>query len=405
MSKIARTVGKSGQEAGKPEALLLEISVACLTIASAVATYTGALHLVNGKPWTAAVFTVAIQGALLAVAHLAQRHQAQRSRALLVVAWVATASFSIFTSALGILDLQKKSIQNSHDRQDMQHTWAASADEVRGFYIGCRAWLSDALVSNVADLHAERERERSARRLHESYSRDDLYSLYRERRSLLAIEKELRNPPFIGSKAPDSVSDARADLDHTFAQADLIYSKMPKAFRTSQSAPVPPAEKAQPQSNQDLLIEEIHSGSVRGRVILGIAILLDALPAILLAALKRRRGLAAWIRDVRSAGRDLVSAVSENQTLHREHLRLSIEPGDLAGTVTFGSQARVLYPADLVNAFEQLEDSLARTMGSDVKIVSISNAAGAEIVPELPLIPQLDGDLIRLRVEARSELA
>jgi hypothetical protein len=151
-----------------------------------------------------------------------------------------------------------------------------------------------------------------------------------------------------------------------------------------------------------LLIEEIRSGSVRGKVILGIAILLDFLPVLLLAALKPRRSVADWIRAQRIAAHDLGAAILQKQMLYKEHLRISIEPGNRIGTVSFGAERRVLYPADLTGAFEELERSLAYEIGAVVKIVSIANAAGAEIVPELPLIPQLDGDLIRLRLETGS---
>lgn len=383
----------------------LSFSVIALAVASGVATYEGALRLVSGRQWVALCFTCGIQGGSLATAHLLSLNNSTnlRSKAMVFVAWLAATWFSVFTSSLGIMELQRAAIQGDHSHAAMQADWNASGDALRQFYTGAGSWVADNVVANQIALRRERTQELAARAQNQKYSTQDRDDLRWTASTLAKTQKQLSNVMPIGSVPPISVVDARGAMDRAFDQAASIYANMPGAFRATHSVPTQPKLQIQSEDPQDELVREIQSGSIQGRIILGIAVVLDLLPVLLYAALKRRRSAAQWIRDRKRNASELVAAVRESKPRHVEHLRILIEPYNIFGTVSLGSESRMVYPEDLSATFEQFEKSISQELGLSVSIVSIMTSSGAEIVPELPLLGQLEGDLIRLKVEAKEE--
>jgi hypothetical protein len=382
----------------------LSVSVVALAVASGVATYMGALRLVSGRPWVAWCFTFGIQGASLATAHLLSSPSVhRRSRVVVFVAWLAATWFSVLTSSLGILELQRDAIEGDNAHSSMQEQWNAAGDELRNFYTSARSWITDEILTNQAALRREHNQELTARARKEPYSHQERNNLLAGGATLTQLQKQLDAPLLIGSAAPQSLNEARETLDQAFNQAASMYATLPPGFRGAHDLPLPPRVQVQSEDSQAVLIRELQAGSVRGWVIVGIALVLDLLPVLLRAAVKRRRPAPQWIRDAKLGTRELVSAAWESRPVHVEHLRVLIEPYNIFGTVSLGSETRMIYPGDLTAAFEQFEKSISQELGKPVSIVSVMSSGGAEVVPELPLLSQLEGDLIRLKVSDREE--
>jgi hypothetical protein len=398
-----RRVLKEILNKGKTLNILTEVSVLALTICSWITSYIGALQLVNSDKLVALLFAVGIQGMMLVLAHTAARSTTtnhERANPLkLLLGWALCACFSIYTSALGAYQLQMGSVNSEHERQTVQQKWEAAANELSHFRTNALIWLGEKSRDLNTQISVEKKRIQAARANRRPYSNETLVQLTAQDKSIEAAKGVVGQVVQLSNSIPKSPEDARQEMDKAYASAAEAFSAMPAELRLSNPLPHPTPEPMLSEDRQTSFFAELKQKSAPAVVALVVAFLLDVIPLYIIWAHKPSRSLADRIRGFRVSSKATLAALKEDLKLHKHQLRVIVDGYDIESVINFGAAARVLYLNDLEDNFDQFERMLGDVVGHRVRIVSAKTVTGTEIVHSIPLISQLEGDVIRLSVE------
>jgi len=277
----------------------LELFIAARSLCSGLTTFLGARNLANESWLVAFLFTTGIQGSMFFVAHRATAAQPNgQGRRLfsLYASWLLLALFSVYSSALGMFELQQGSIKADHDRASLIQEWRAAVAELSDF----RAQALTAVRTRTRDTSLqpafEKNREIAYHRAHREYSPKEKQTLKSRLDALTGAEGKLGalKPP--AATPPSDLQQARAALDPAFAEAGDIYASLPEDIRSETRAPRRAFGAIAPEDLQKLFRLEMQTRSGPALFMVLIAFLLDFLPIALRYAGRPRRSLAEVIR-------------------------------------------------------------------------------------------------------------
>jgi hypothetical protein len=250
--------------------LTIEIGIACLIISSAITTFAGSRALMNRNLLVALFFTAGIQLSLYGLAHSISGTGKRMNRGILMLAWFVPASFSIFTSAAGVIDLKLAGIKRDQARQQVADQWKQESRAVLDFQANSRSWITQNKVENrLRQMHYDR------------------------------IAPFLDAIPNLPGALPESVEEARSMLDSAYASVRTAYSQMPSRFRAQ--FPLPQRAEYAPKSDDLFMIalSEIENRSRLGMMALAIAFLLDFVPVLLIFAHREVADISQKIYSIR----------------------------------------------------------------------------------------------------------
>src|SRR5215216_1484473 len=384
-----------------------EIVIIAGTVSSGVTTWVGAYKLVSESVLVATLLTVFFQGGLFTVAHLAtdknQPHRHPRKVALLA-AWLLLASFSVYASALGMFELVKPSLKSDNLRADVVTQWRDAEKEIATFKTNALGWLTKAKDQVNLKAHFERNRERVAVSKGRSYGATRRLTLAAQLETLTSAESAAQSVRLLSGTTPTKVEDAIKMLDDSFASAKTAYAVLPDEGKSVCPEPRRKLSADRPEETQKALWAEAKAGSAPVKAMFLVAFLLDFLPGLLRYASRRKRTLAEKIHISRRAGkeiwRSLVNPISPLTTAIRIAV---VGHPDLDITLSFANGNHHLTLRDLRGDLVVVGNEVARNVGSRVRLRSAMNTSQMEIVPNFPLLDQLDGDLT-LHVAYEDEL-
>jgi hypothetical protein len=373
-----------------------EIVIVAGTAASALTTFLGARKLVNDNFIVAGLLTLFFQGGLFVVAHFAtdRSRPNHRPRTLvLCLTWVLLALFSIYSSAIGAFELIKDSLKKDHSRGSLVVQWQASERDISGFKTKALSWVTEAIRDVEPRLNSERERKRVADMKNRPYAIGRLQTLATQLKALKDAEAKVQAIKLSGVP-PDKNEEAVAALDNAFEAAKAAYASLPEEARAQFTEPHRSATPNGPDDLQKAFWAEVQAGSAPALVILLIAALMDFLPALLRYASRSKKTLAEKLHDARRAGRDIWGALVNPLSPVTTALNIAvIGHPDLDITMNFASGYHSMTLTDISRDLAVVESEVARSVGRNVRLRSAMTTSQMEVVPDLPLLDQLDDDL------------
>ena len=375
---------------------LAEIVIVAGTAGSALTTFMGARKLVSESLIVAGLLTFFFQGGLFVVAHAAtdgtKPNHRPRTLALLLT-WLMLAFFSVYSSAIGAFELVKDSLKNDHSRAGVVSQWQDAQGQISEFKTKALTWLTQDKQDVEIRLNAERERKRAADRTNRRFSTSRLQALSVRLDALNDAEAKIREVK-LGGTPPPKTEDAVAALDAAFDSAKSAYTSLPEEGRAQCAEPRRALAGEPPDDLQKAFWAEVRAGSPPALEALLIAALLDSLPALLRYAGRSRRTLAEKIRGARRSLRDVWDSLVSPLTPAAGAIRVAVTGyPDLDITLNFAGGYRHVTLAEMRPDLAVVESEVARNAGRRVRLRSAMNTSRMELVPDFPLLDQLDPDL------------
>lgn len=373
-----------------------EIVIVSGTAGSALTTFIGARKLVNNSVVVAGLLTVFFQGGLFVVAHLAtdRTKPNHRPRTLVLgITWILLAFFSIYSSAIGAFELVKDSLKKDHSRGAMVVQWQAAEREISDFKTKAMSFVAQAKQDLEPKLNLEKERKRFADKKNLYYPTARLQVLTAKSNALRDAETKIQAIQLSGTP-PANTEGVIRGLDGAFEAAKAAYASLPEAAREQFSEPRRSTIASSPEDLQKVFWAEVQAGSIPALVILAIAALMDFLPALLRYASKSKKTVAEKISQARRTGKDiwnsLVIPLSPKTTAIRV---VAAGHADLDITLNFADDYHHMTLRDISRDLHVVLNEVARKVGHAVRLRSAMTTSQMEIVPDLPLLNQLDNDL------------
>lgn len=375
---------------------LNEVFIVAGSVASALTTFIGAHQLVNSNSVVAALFTLFIQGGMYTVAHLAsdgQRGRGRPRKLVLSLTFTLLAFFSVYSSALGMFELQKDSLALDQTRGAVAEQWRAAADEIITFKTNALAWLTKARQEVALQLTFEKNRERAARAGRQSYSPVAKQKLQSQLELLDVAEQRVQQVELLSGATPSNNNEAVAVMDKAFNSCAQAFSILPDEGKAQSPAPHRVAATSPPQELQKAFWAEVQARSAPAMVMLLIALLLDILPVLLRYASQPKRSLAEKIIGARRTTRDVWSAMWHPLNPATQAVHVVVEGyQDLDANLEFASGSDALRLEDIRHNIGFVAEAVSRQSGEAVRLCRAMTTSGMEIVPDLPLLSQLDED-------------
>lgn len=375
---------------------LNEVVIIAGSAASALTTFVGAHQLVNSNSVVAALFTLFIQGGMYTVAHLAsdgQRPHRRPRKLLLSMTFALLAFFSVYSSALGMFELQKDSIALDQTRGAVTEQWRVAADEITDFKTSALAWLTKAKQEVTLQITYEKNRERLARGTRQPYSPVAKQSLLSRLEMLNGAERKVHQVELLSGIAPPKNEDAVAVMDKAFNVCAEAFSVLPDEGKSQAPAPRRVAVVSPPQELQKAFWAEVQARSAPAMMMLLIALLLDILPVLLRYASQPKRSLAEKIIGARRATGAVWSAVWQPLITETTTVHVVVEGHqDLDVSLEFATGSVSLCLEDIRRNVSFVAEAVSRKSGESLHLCRAMTTSGMEIVPDLPLLNQLDED-------------
>jgi hypothetical protein len=375
---------------------LLEIFVIALTLCSALTTFVGARKLVNEVWLVAALFTAGIQGGLYYVAHCATNDvgkNLRRKTISLYLTWLLLSIFSVYSSALGMFELQKDSLRNDHERNALAGQWRLAADEITRFRTNALSWLTGKIEEVGLQFTLEKAKEQASRKLHKDYSPREKQTLKSRLDSLNTAKQKVEQVKILGASTPSKSEDIRAALDAAFASATDAYALLPEGCRSQYAAPRNAFTETLPTDIQKAFWAEVQSRSVPAILMLLIAFLLDFLPISIRFASQPKKAPADKIINARREAVSIWKALWVPISPATKSFRIAIENyPELDISLKFASNRGEIYLTDLHNELPLITTEVSERLGSEVQLRSAKNSSGEELVSDLPLSMQVTED-------------
>jgi hypothetical protein len=385
-----------------------EMVIIAGTIGSGVTTWVGAYTLVSENALVATLLAVFFQGGLFTVAHLAtdkiQPHRHPRKIALLA-AWLLLASFSVYASALGMFELVKPSLKSDNLRTDIVAQWRDAEKEIATFKTNALAWLTKAKDDVNLKLAFERNRERFALSKGVPYRPARRLTMTAQLETLTSAESTAQAVKLLSGTTPAKVEDAIKMLDDAFALAKNAYAALPDEGKALCPEPRRTLTPVRPEETQKAFWAEARAGSAPVKTMFLFAFLLDFLPGLLRYASRPKRTLAEKIHSSRVAGKELwVSLVNPLSPLTTAIRLAVVGHPDMDIKLNLASGTHHLTLRDMRGDLEEVGNEITRIVGGRLRLRSAMNSSKMEIVPDFPLLDQLDDDLT-LHVDFETEPA
>lgn len=384
-----------------------EIVIIAGTIGSGVTTWVGAYKLVSESALVATLLAVFFQGGLFTVAHFAtdknQPHRHPRKIALLA-AWLLLATFSVYASALGMFELVKPSLKSDNLRADVVAQWRDAEKEIANFKTNALGWLTKATDDVNLKLAFERNRERVALSKGKFYRPTRRLTLAAQLETLTAAENATQSVKLLSGTTPTKVEDAIKVLDDAFASAKAAYASLPDEGKTLCPEPRRTLPPDRPEEMQKAFWAEAKAGSAPVKAMFLFAFLLDFLPGLLRYASRPKRTLAEKIHGSRRTAKEIWHSLTNPLSPLTTAIRVAVvgHP-DLDVKLSFANGYHHLTLRDMRGDLEDVGNEVTRIVGSRVRLRSAMNTSQMEIVPDFPLLDQLDADLT-LHVDYEDEL-
>ncbi len=373
-----------------------EIIIIAGTAGSALTTFTGARKLVNDSFFVAGLLTLFFQGGLFVVAHLAtdktKPNHKPRTLALFLT-WLLLAFFSVYSSAIGAFELVKDSLRNDHSRAGVVLQWQDAQGQISDFKTKALTWINQDKQDVEVRLSTERERKRAADKLNRGYPTKRLQALVTRLDALNDADAKVQAVKLGGSPPPKS-EDALAALDTAFEATKSAYAALPEEGRAQCSEPRRASAREAPDDLQEAFWTEVQARSSPALVALLIAALLDFLPAMLRYSSRSRKTLPEKIRGARRTSRDLWNSLIGPLSPAMGAIRIAVAGHpDLDITLNFADGYQNMTLAEMRRDLIVVEGEVERSAGRRVQMRSAMNTSRMEIVPDFPLLDQLDPDL------------
>jgi hypothetical protein len=364
---------------------------------SGLTTFIGAHQLVNASAVVAFLLTLFFQGGMYVAAHLAtdSAHAHKRPRTLaLCLTWTLLAFFSVYSSALGMFELQKDSLKLDHTRAAVVQQWQAAEKEITDFKTKALAWLTKSKQDVSLKLTFERNRERAARFSRQLYSPIEKQKLQSQFDALNSAESKAQQIKLLSGTTPAKTDDAVKTMDEAFASAAEAFSTFPDDGKTQCPVPHQSPAAAQPEELQKAFWAEVQARSAPALVMILVAFLMDFLPVLLRYASRPKRTLAEKITGARRTARGIWSALWHPLAPVTQALRVVVEGHpDLDITLQFATGREALTLDDVRRNIAVVADAVSEQLGSPVRLTHAMTTSGMELVPDMPLLSQLDDDL------------
>lgn len=373
-----------------------EVVIIAGSVASGLTTFVGAHQLVNSSALVAALLTLFFQGGMYVAAQVANEsaRAGRRPRTLaLCLAWTLLAFFSVYTSALGMFDIQKDSLKNDHTRAAVVRQWQAAEREIADFRTKALAWLTKEKQDVTLELTVERNRERAARAARRNYSPVAKQTIQSRLDALNGSERKVLEVKPLSGSAPGKTEDAVAAMDEAYISSSVAFSSLPDEGKAECPPPARAPVNAQPEELQKAFWAEVKSGSVPAMVMLLVAFLMDFLPLFLRYASQPRRTLAETILAARRAGRDVWMALWHPLAPATTAVHVAVEGHpELDIELEFAAGREALRLDDIRRNISVVADAVSREAGRSVRLSRAMTTSGMELVPDMPLLSQLDDD-------------
>jgi hypothetical protein len=377
--------------------LLREAVIIAGSAGSGITTYMGAHQLVNASALVAALLTLFFQGGMYVAAHFANEsmHAHRRPRTLaLCLTWTLLAFFSVYSSALGMFELQKDSLKLDHTRAAVVQQWQAAEKEITDFKTKALAWLTKSKQDVSLRLTFERNRERAAHSSRRAYSPVEKQKIQSQLDALNSAESKAQQIKLLSGTTPAKTDDAVKIMDEAFGSAAEAFSALPDDGKAQCPVPRQVPAATQPEELQKAFWAEVQARSAPAMMMLLIAFLMDFLPVLLRYASRPKRTLAEKITGARRTARGIWSALWHPLAPVTQALRVVVEDHpDLDITLQFATGREALTLNDVRRNITVVADAVSEQLGSPVRLTRAMTTSGMELVPDLPLLSQLDDDL------------
>jgi hypothetical protein len=377
--------------------VLREAVIIAGTAASGLTTFMGAHQLVNSSPIVAALLTLFFQGGMYVAAHLASESSrgGRRPRtSALFMTWALLAFFSVYASALGMFEIQRDSISSDHERAAVVAQWQAAEKGVSDFRTDALAWLTKAKQDVSLKLNLERGREKAARAARQPYSPVAKQTLQSQLDAFNVAERRAQEVKLLSGSVPAKDADAVSAMDEAYASVSSAFSALPDEGKTQCPVPGRALAAAQPVELQKAFWAEVQAHSAPAIVILLVAFLMDFLPLMLRYATRPRLTLADKVFAARRAGHDLWSALSRPLTPATTCVCVAVEGHpELDINLEFAAGREALRLDDVRRNISVVAEAVSRQSDAPVRLARAMTSSGMELVPDMPLLGQLDDDL------------
>lgn len=381
---------------------LLEVFVVAGILASGFTTFKGAYHLLNQNLLVALLYTAFFQGGLYVIGHyMSVSDDERKSRRsfnddrkhrrtfTLCLVWLVLAFFSVYTSSLGMFDIQRSALRDDRARAGIFQQWNEAAKLVSDFKTRSLAELNQSKQAATVELNVERSRARAARSQRRPYPAENIQRLNSELSVLTSAENKVRAVPSLSITTPENSDEARRALDETFSNVNEAYAALPEQLRTRITVPRPDEQAEMSEHIQQAFFESLMAGSIPVILIIAFALLIDLLPPLVLFATSPKQTLPEqmlsfrlWIEEMRHAFRaQLKSEIELIQVSVKDMPELSIHI-----SVSTRHGGPLLY---IDRDFASITEEVRRDRGPNLFLESAMTASGELLEDGLPLLKQL----------------
>jgi hypothetical protein len=367
------------------------------TAGSGLTTFMGAHQLVNASAVVALLLTLFFQGGMYVAAHLANEsaHAHKRPRTLaLCLTWALLAFFSVYSSALGMFELQKDSLKLDHARAAVVQQWQAAEKEIGDFKTKALAWLTKGKQDVSLKLTFERNRERAARASRQPYSPVEKQKLQSQLEALNGAEAKAQQIKPLSGTTPEKTDDAVKAMDEAFASVADAFAALPDDGKSQCPVPHQAPAAEQPEEVQKAFWAEVQARSAPAMVMLLVAFLMDFLPVMLRYASRPKKTLAEKITGARRAARATWTALWHPLSPVTQGVRVAVEGHpDLDINLQFATGREALTLDDIRRNIAVVTEAVSEQLGGPARLTRAMTTSGMELLPDLPLLSQLDDDL------------
>jgi hypothetical protein len=375
---------------------LLELFVIGLSLCSGLTTFIGARQLVNESYLVALLFTLGIQGSMYVVAHRATLNQfGSRRRAFALYAtWLLLALFSVYSSALGMFELQRDSLRKDHDRSALISEWRSAVEEIAAFQSQALTVIRTHQREAELQLTLEKNRETAYRKARRPYPSKEKQIIQARLTLLQSGERKLLESKPLPATTPDDNQQARSMLDDAFLKVADAYAQMPEDCRSESRLPRRSFAATVPEDLQKAFWVEVKSYSGPAFIMLLIAFLLDFLPISIRYACSPRRSMAEKVRSLRLSLCEIRKAMTSPISQNTISFSLVVDDyHELDVEMTLAADGAGPYLDDLSHHFSVVERAVTEIAGEPMRVNLITSSSGSDIDGNVPLLEQLDGNL------------
>jgi hypothetical protein len=374
---------------------LLEVFLIAAVVASGFTTLAGAYHIFNQNLVVAVLLTSFFQGGMYVIGHyisVSAADRQHRRRLLLCLVWALLACFSVYSSALGMFEIQHGALKKDETRIAVIKQWNEAEKEIGQFKSNALSQVTEAQQTANLELTFERNRAIVARAQRRPYSPEKIQRLTAEVNTLKTAEAKVREIKLLSITPPEETDDAQRTLDDAFSNVKDAYAALPEQVRASISEPSPIENQEVSEHVQKAFWAELKSSSTPVILIVFFALVLDLLPPLVRSATTPKRTLSERILGFRVAVRELKDAFRVPLAADTESVQVKIEN---LPSLNIQITIPTAYGGPLVNIdrdFAEVTTEVCREKGYEVQLESVTTISGKSLVNGLPLLKQLGQD-------------